>query len=223
MMTAIRMFSAPHKALRRTMANFSVLAGQINISDIEAVEKLKSLGKEMFFLLTSHAKIEDQVILRALEAKLPGASEHDKLDHIKIERVQQQLEDLLEKLDTAISADEAYDFYLQFAAFHSLYLEHTNEEETVTQQVIWDHLTVEEQMAIRAAIMQRMDTETYAIWLKHMIPAQNDAENMMMITAYRKNMSAENFDLLIKILELIMPEDDFKSLKQKLNLTSVQY
>lgn len=215
------MFAAPHKALRRTMANFSVLAGQINFSDIEAVEKLKSLGKEMFFLLTSHAKIEDQVILRALEAKLPGASEHDKLDHIKIERVQQQLEDLLEKLDTAISADEAYDFYLRFAAFHSLYLEHTNEEETVTQQVIWDHLTVEEQMAIRAAIMQRMDTETYAIWLKHMIPAQNDAENMMMITAYRKNMPAENFDLLIKILELIMPEDDFKSLKQKLNLTSV--
>lgn len=222
-MTTIRMFAAPHKALRRTMANFSVLAGQTNFSDVEAVEKLKNLGKEMFFLLTSHAKIEDQVILRALEAKLPGASEHDKLDHIKIERIQQQLEDMLEKLDTTISADEAYDFYLRFAVFHSLYIEHTNEEETVTQQVIWDHLTVEEQMAIRAAIMQRMDTETYAIWLKHIIPAQNETENLMMITAYRKNSPAENFDLLIEILELIMPEDDFKPFKQKLDLTSVQY
>lgn len=221
MMTTIRMFAAPHKALRRTMANFSNMSGQIDFSDVEAVEKLKSLGKEMFFLLTSHAKIEDQVILRALEAKLPGASEHDKLDHIKIEQVQQKLEDLLEKLDTTISADEAYDFYLQFAAFHSLYLEHTNEEETVTQQVIWDYLTVEEQMAIRTSIISRMDTETYAIWLKHMIPAQNETENSMMITANRKNMSAENFDLLIEILELIMPEDEFKSLKQLLNLTSV--
>lgn len=221
MMTTIRMFSAPHKALRRTMANFSILAGQTNFSDVEAVEKLKSLGKEMFFLLTSHAKIEDQVILRALEAKLPGASEHDKLDHFKIEKVQQQLEDLLEKLNTSISADEAYDFYLQFAAFHGLYLEHTNEEETVTQQVIWDHLTVDEQMAIRAAIISRMDTETYAIWLKHMIPAQNETENMMMITAYRKNMPAENFDLLIEILDIIMPKDDFRLLKQKLNYTSV--
>jgi hypothetical protein len=33
----------------------------------------------------------------------------------------------------------------------------------------------------------------------------------------------ENFDLLIEILELIMPEDEFKSLKQALNYTSVQY
>lgn len=223
MMTAIRMFSAPHKALRRTMANFSILAGQINFSDVEAVEKLKSLGKEMFFLLTSHAKTEDQVILRALEAKLPGASEHDKLDHIKIERVQRQLEDLLEKLDTTISADEAYDFYLRFAAFYSLYLEHTNEEETVTQQVIWDYLTVEEQMAIRTSIISRMDTETYAIWLKHMIPAQNETENLMMITAYRKNASVENFALLIEILELIMTEEDFNPLKQKLNFNFIQH
>lgn len=217
------MFSAPHKALRRTMANFSILAGQTNFSDPEEVEKLKKLGKEMFFLLTSHAKTEDQVILKVLENRLPGASEHDKLDHIKIDWAQQKLESRLKKLDTTISADEAYDFYLEFAAFHSLYLEHTNEEETVTQQVIWDHLTVDEQMAIRAEIISRMDTETYAIWLKHMIPAQNKSENLMMITAYKKNMPAENFDLLIEILDMIMPEDDFRLVKQALNLTSVQY
>lgn len=222
-MTTSRMFSAPHKALRRTMANFSVLAGQTNFNDTDAVEKLKSMGKELFLLLTLHAENEDKIILGALEAKLPGSTEHDKLDHIKIEHIQSQLEDQLEKLGTTITSGEAYDFYLQFAAFQSLYLEHINEEETVTQGLIWDHLTDEEQMAINKAIVKKMDIETYALWLKHIIPAQNETENLLMLIATSKNMPVPDFDSLMGTLKRIMPEPDFRKLKSKLWITSINY
>lgn len=222
-MTTIRMFSAPHKALRRTMANFSVLAGQTNFNDTAAVEKLKSMGKELFLLLTLHAENEDKIILAALEAKLPGSTEHDKLDHIKIEHIQRQLEDQLEKFGTTITSGEAYDFYLQFAAFQSLYLEHINEEETVTQGLIWNHLTDEEQMAINKAIVKKMDIETYALWLKHIIPAQNETENLLMLIATSKNMPVPDFDSLMGALKRIMPEPDFRKLKSKLWITSANY
>jgi hypothetical protein len=217
------MFSAPHKALRRTMSSFSVLSEQTNFSDVEAVEKLKNLGKEMFFLLTSHSEMEDKVILSALEAKLPGASEHDKLDHIKIELVRQQIENQLEKLDTTNSPNVAYDFYLRFAAFHSQYLEHTNEEETVTQQAIWDHLTVEEQMSVNKAVLKRMDLKSYALWLKHIIPAQNETENLRMFVAISKNLPASDFDSLLGTLKQMMPENEFTKLKSNLWITSMNH
>lgn len=222
-METIRIFSTPHKALRKTMSEFMVLCGQTNFKEPESIEKLKKAGSEMFFLLTSHAGNEDKIILSALEAKFPGVSEHDKQDHVEIEQIQQQLENWLEELDTTVSPDEAYDFYLRFAAFYSRYLDHTNEEETVTQQAIWDHLKVEEQMAVNKAILKKMDMETYALWLKHIIPAQSETENLRMFVAISKNFPASDFDSLVGTLKQMMPENEFSKLKSNLWITSVNY
>lgn len=216
------MFSTPHKALRRTMATFSTLAGQTNFSDKVAVEKLKTTGKEMFLLLSSHAETEDKIILSALESRVPGASEHDKQDHIKIEKLQRELEVHLNLLSTSVTADEAYDFYLRFAAFHSLYLEHTDEEERVTQKLIWENFSTEEQMTIRSSIITKMKPETYVIWLKHIFPAQNESENRMMLGAMQKNMPPQNFHSLMEMLERIMPKEDFFTLSIHLSALAIQ-
>jgi hypothetical protein len=220
-METIRMFSAPHKALRRTLATFSVLAGQTNFKNEQAVEKLKTLGNELFFLLTSHAHVEDEIILSALEEKLPGASDHDIQDHIKIEKLQHELELHLNSLNTSVTADEAYDFYLKFAAFHSHYLEHTDEEEMVTQKLIWENFSADEQLAMRMSIFAKMKSEDYLTWLKHIIPAQNETENLEMLDAVRVNIPAENFEGILKLLEKNMLEEDFRSLEQQLKKVAV--
>jgi hypothetical protein len=214
-METIRIFSAPHKALRKTMAAFLVLAGQTNYKSEKAIEKLKIAGNEMFFLLTSHAETEDKIVLNALETKLPGASEHDKNDHTKIHELQHKLEVQLNRLNTSVSENEAHDFYLGFATFFSIYLNHIDEEETVTQKLIWENFSTEEQLAIRTSIVAKMKPETYAIWLRHIIPAQNETENRMMLGAILRNMLSENFESLLKILEQNMPAEDFSSLKSR--------
>lgn len=216
------MFSAPHKALRRTMAAFSTLIGQTNFRDEKEVRKLKQVGNEMFFLLNSHADSEEKIILSALEIKLPGSSEHDKLDHLKIEKRQKELEVYLNMLSTSVMADEAHDFYLTFASFHSLYLEHIDEEETVTQKLIWQHFTTEEQLAMRASIIAKMDPDVYAMWLKHMIPAQNENENQAMLGALRINMSTEHFQFLMEKLGKNMDENDFLILSMHLSALALQ-
>jgi hypothetical protein len=60
-----------------------------------------------------------------------------------------------------------------------------------------------------------MKPETYAIWLRHIIPAQNETENRMMLGAILRNMLSENFESLLKILEQNMPAEDFSSLKSR--------
>ena len=215
-MEIIRIFSASHKALRKTMAAFMVLAGQTNFKNKKAIEKLKITGKEMFFLLTSHAETEDKIILSLLESKLPGASEHDKLDHLKIEKLQHELEIHLNLLSTSVTDNEAYEFYLKFASFFSLYLEHINEEETVTQKLIWENLSVDEQLGIHKTIVAKMNPETYLIWMKHMFPAQNEKENLDLLGAIQQNMPAEQSAALMELLELTMAEEDFSSLKFRL-------
>ncbi len=212
-METIRIFAAPHKALRKTMSAFLVLAGQTNFKNEKAVEKLKNTGNEMFFLLTSHAETEDKIVLNALEMKLPGASEHDKKDHVMIHKLQHELEVQLSRLNTSVSENEAHDFYLGFASFFSLYLEHIDEEEKVTQKLIWENFSTEEQLAIRTSIVAKMKPETYAIWLRHIIPAQNETENLMMLGAILRNMLSENFETLLENLERNMSEEDFLSLK----------
>ena len=221
-METIRIFSPAHKALRKTMAAFLVLAGQTNFKNEKAVEKLKSEGNEMFFLLTSHAEAEDTIILSALENKLPGASEHDKNDHIKIHQLQHQLEVQLNRLNTSVSENEAHVFYLEFASFFSIYLEHIDEEETVTQKLIWENFSTMEQMAIRVSIVSKMKPEVYATWLKHIIPAQNETENLAMLVAIQKNMPAENFHSLMELLEKNMSADDFLSLTMHLSTVAIQ-
>lgn len=206
-MKTIRIFSAPHKALRKTMSDFMILCGQTNFRKPEAIDKLKKAGAEMFFLLTAHANTEDTIVLKALENKVPGAAKHDTLDHIRIEELQSNLENHLNRLNASASESDAHDFYLKFALFFSLYLEHIDEEETVTQQLIWENLSVEEQLSIHASIVKKMDPAVYAIWLKHMIPAQNDNENIAMLDAISRNMPADKFEVLMETLtQSISPE-----------------
>lgn len=215
-METIRIFLAPHKALRNTMSAFMILTGQTNFKNKKAIEKLKIAGKEMFFLLTSHAETEEKIVLSLLESKLPGASEHDKQDHLKIEKLQHELQIHLNLLSTSVTDNEAHEFYLKFASFFSLYLEHIDEEETVTQKLIWENLSVDEQLGIHTTIVAKMDPETYMIWMKHMFPAQNETENLVMLAAIQKNMPAERFAALMELLENNMAEKDFSSLKFQL-------
>ena len=68
-------------------------------------------------------------------------------------------------------------------------------------------------MTIRTSIVAKMKPETYAVWLKHIIPAQSEIENLMMIGAILRKLSSEKFESLLEDLEQNMPEEDFSSLK----------
>jgi hypothetical protein len=137
-MTRMKTCDVPHKGLRNALSQVSLLAGRTNYSTPQEVQQLFILGSDVFTILNIHAADENEVTLSALESRCPGSSRHDVEDHEQLHFKQSKLEKLLSEIHAESRAGKDVtahggDFYLAFSEFHGKYLEHTAEEERVTQ------------------------------------------------------------------------------------------
>lgn len=214
-METIKLFLAPHKALRKVMAEFLVLAGQTNFNKHTDIEKLKKSGNVCFTLLSSHADTEDKFIFSALDAKIKGAASHNKAQHVELEKLQEELKLKMQILSKNTTLEEAYRFYLQVSKFQIIYLDHMLEEEIVTQEIIWENLSVKEQLAIRRSIIQKMNPETCLLWLKNIIAAQNEAENLPVMEAIQQCLLPDRYSTLLQNLKEQLPSKVFENLNKK--------
>jgi hypothetical protein len=215
-MSGIRSFEAPHKGLRHIISNFSYRLGFTDIRNLSELQKLKDLGHNMFILLKDHVHTENEVTLKELEAKVPGSSKHDMLDHERLEVIQQALESRLSSLTGNESGIEMQNLYLEFSRFHSLYLEHIYEEETVTEILLQNNFTDEELIQHRLQIMKRISPSTMLIWLKYIVPAQGIPESVGMLSGFRDNVPKEVFDAAMDNIRSEMDPDRFQLLMWKL-------
>jgi len=215
-MSRVKSFEAPHKGLRNIISKFSLSIGQTNLSDPFQLEKLKSLGNEMFLLLNNHVHTENEHTLKNLEEKVKGSSEHDLADHRRLEVIQNSLQDRLNSMSNEISANELHQFYLDFSMYHSEYLQHIFEEETVTELLLQAHFTDEELIQQRIAIMGGMEFPILLNWLKYTIPAQTEEENVQMLSGFKKNAPAAAFDAVLNTIRPEMEAGRYESLVAKL-------
>lgn len=215
-MIRIKSFDAPHKGLRNVLGQFSLLAGQTDYGNPEQVATLKTLGHEMFTLLNDHVHTENEFTLKHLEERVKGASVHDLHDHEVLEKEQDVLQDSLNTLNGKQSADEGHRFYLAFSKYHSRYLEHIHEEETVTELLLQQNFTDEELIQHRVEIMQRIQFPILLLWLKYTIPAQSEENRVGMLSAFKANAPKEAFDAVLATIKPVMKEEDYASLIKKL-------
>lgn len=216
-MPSIKSFAAPHKGLRNIISQFSVLLGYTDFSNSAELEELKQLGDEMFTLLKDHVHTENEYTLRKLEERMPGASEHDKEDHLNLEIIQDSLETRLVSLTGAESADEAHQLYLDFTSFQSLYLEHIYEEETVTELLLQQNFSDEELISHRIEIMQRIELPVLKLWLKYIVPAQIISESIAMLKGLKASLPEELFADIMYIINKQMSSKRFHQLVSGLN------
>lgn len=217
-MARIRTYSTPHKGLRNLLNQFSDLAGQTDYADLAQVNKLKTLGNDLFAFLDEHAQIENDFVLKPLEARAKNASDHDKHDHEEIEVQQAALKRHLESLDGAQDQDAGHDFYLAASSFHSRYLEHIYHEETVTEKLMWEHFTEEELMGITGQILQSIPPQKMMTMLKYIIPAQNEAENLKILSGMKANAPKPAFEAVLATIKPVMSAERYQSLAQKLGV-----
>ncbi len=217
-MNRMKTYDVPHKGLRNALSQLSLLAGKTNYSNQKEVEQLHNLGVDVFKLLTIHAADEDEVTLAELEKHCPGCSEHDMEDHKEIHASQVKLEASLlmlynaSKLNNDVTADGA-EFYLSLSEFHGKYLEHTAEEERVTQPLLWKYFTDEELASHRGKIMAKNPPETLMIWFRFVIPAQSHAERVGLFTGFQKMASPEFFDKGMNVIKQVLTEVEYAELQ----------
>lgn len=220
-MNRMKTYDVPHKGLRNALSQLSLLAGKTNYSNQEEVEDLYRLGTDVFKILTIHATDEDEITLTELEKCCPGCSEHDTEDHKVIHEAQVKLEALLlmlyngAKLNSDIS-NEGDEFYLSLAEFHGKYLEHTAEEERVTQPLLWKYFTDEELASHRGKIMAKNPPETLLIWFRFVIPAQSHNERIGLLSGFKKMAQSEFFAKGIGAIKDVLPKTEFEKLVKEL-------
>jgi hypothetical protein len=220
-MKRTKTYDVPHKGLRNALSQVSLLSGKTNFSNTSEVEALYELGMDVFKILSIHAADEDEVTLAELEKRCPGCSQHDMEDHQEIHIVQTKLEELLTKIydDSKAGKDVSEDgaeFYLAWSEFQSTYLEHTAEEERITQPLLWHHFTDEELASHRIKIMQKNPPETLLTWFRFVIPAQSHNERVGLLSGFKKMAPAPFFEKGIEVIKQFLTEKEFSDLSKAL-------
>ena len=211
-MTRIKTFAAPHKALRNAISQFSFRLGHTDFTNADQLQQLKDLGNDLFFMLNDHVHIEEGHTLHMLEEKAPGTTRKDREDHEQLELIQDSLQQKLMQFTGTESADETHDFYIQFSNFQSKYLEHIYQEETVTELLLQQHFTDEELVQHRNTILKSLEFPTLLLWMKYMIPAQSQAENIGMLTGLKSGAPEEAFNTVLNTVQKEMDPARFESL-----------
>ena len=215
-MATIRSFATPHKGLRNVISKFAFRLGYTDFCDASALQRLKLLGEEMFTLLNDHVHTENEHTLKHLEERVPGSSAHDLTDHEKLEEIQNALQRQLQELNGEESSAQIHSFYLDFTLFQSKYLEHTDEEERVTEVLLQRHFTDDELIQHRQAIMKKLEPEILLLWLKYVIPAQRIDESVGMLSGLKANAPQPFFNRVLETIKKEMEPERYKQLEIKL-------
>jgi hypothetical protein len=216
-MSRIRSFEVPHKALRNVIAKVSFRLGSVDVSDPLQLQALKQTAEEMFTLLHNHVHTENEHTLTHLEARAPGSGDHDRADHERLELIQDDLQDRIKHLDGNTNPDALHVLYLDFSRYHSQYLEHIFEEETVTEVLLHKHFTDEELMQHRQTIMGRMEFPILLLWLKYAIPAQRVDQNAGMLSGFKANAPSEAYEQVLKVIRNEMDSDPYAQLLSRIS------
>ena len=217
----MKTYDVPHKGLRNALSQASLLAGKTNFADVQEVEILYQLGSDVFKILNIHAADEDEVTLAELEKRCPGCSQHDMDDHKEIHIAQNKLEKLLSEIYAGSKSgkdvtDSGAEFYLAWSEFHSTYLEHTAEEERITQPLLWHHFTDEELASHRGKIMAKNPPQTLLIWFRFVIPAQSFSERVGLLSGFKKMAPPAFFDQGMEVIKKVLTSQEFTALDEAL-------
>lgn len=215
-MATIKSFAAPHKGLRNVISRFAFQLGYTHFGDASALQRLKTVGEEMFTLLNDHVHTENEYTLRYLEERSPGASAHDRDDHEKLDEIQNDLQRQLLEFTGNEVPEQMHSFYLNFTSFQSQYLEHIHEEETVTELLLQQHFTDDELMEHRQTIMKALEPKTLLLWLKYIIPAQRADESLGMLTGLKANAPEVFFTQVMQTIKTEMDQGRYNDLEAKL-------
>jgi hypothetical protein len=215
-MPRVRSFDLPHKALRNVIAKFSFRLGSVEVTDPKQLESLKQLGEEMFSMLKNHVHTENEHTLRHIESRAPGSGDHDRADHERLEVIQDDLQYWINQLSGSESPDEMHNLYLEFSRFHSQYLEHIFEEETVTEILLQKHFTDDELLQFRTSIMQHMEFPMMLLWLKYAVPAQAEEQSFGLLSGFKTNAPADVFEQVLTVIKSEMTPEAYQRLLNRL-------
>ena len=211
-MDRLKSLDPPHKGLRNALGKITLLAGKTDYTSSLSVEKLQSLGKEVFALLKDHTYTENTYILAPLEKRNPGFTEDYMTDHGEIDKLEESLFERLMAFNGTQSNDDGHLFYLDLCDFQSAYLEHIDVEDVELEEEMQKHFTDEELMGHQIEIMKAMSFDILLLWFKYIVPARRPDENAQVLTGFKSSAPEEAYNAALNVIRQEISESEMNEI-----------
>lgn len=204
--TRFSSFTTPHKGIRNFLSQLTVQAGSSDYTDAQEMAMLQERLEEAMELLEEHAQVENEIVLAALEERAPGSGAHDQEGHRKLHQMQDMLLAKMKAITaTGISPEEATrlgsELYQGIGLLFAEHLEHMAEEETATQNLLWQHFTDAELLQVQGRIISSMKPDLLLKWWAYILPAQSHTERVKLMAGLHSSTPASFFEQVLGVVQ----------------------
>ncbi len=194
-----------HKALRALMTDVLIAVGRMDTDDESEFDWVSSRVLQLAEVCSSHLTHENEFVHVALEARQPGASARIAAEHGQHCEAIAALESAVHGMRASSKGESrtraALALYRRLALFVAHNFEHMHEEETAHNQVLWNHYSDEELLALHARILASLPPEESLFTLRWMIPAMTPAERLAVLDDMRAHAPAPAFAAALDVVQ----------------------
>jgi hemerythrin-like domain-containing protein len=208
-MERANIYGFPHKGIRNGLSQLLLLAGKTDYTNTEAVDQLNKLSQEIIEILDLHLHSEEDVVLPAVEAKLPGSVQENLQEHESLEQALADLADQIKVIVTNPSPALGVAYFNAVNVFTSRYLLHMQMEESEINAIIWKEFTDEEIMSWHGQVMSTLTPEQIMLWFKYIVPALNPMEQSIILGGFKANAPGEFYQAVMAMLKVYLAKDDY--------------
>ncbi len=217
----MNIYGFPHKGLRIALSELSKVAGNTDYANVQSLDNLKILSAEIVTLLDLHLHSEEDVVLPALEVKVPGSTNENIEEHEQLEQEVKAFVEQLKNIASDSPPDAGAKFYDAVSNFHSNYLDHMAMEERDMNPLIWNNFTDEELMGWHGQIMSTLSPDQIMMWFKYIVPSLNPFERSMIMGGFQANAPADFFNDELNMLKSHMSASEHLKLVAMLDQPEV--
>ncbi|HEY6037268.1 MAG TPA: hemerythrin domain-containing protein [Kofleriaceae bacterium] len=170
------MFGPPHKVLRWASARAITMLGSCP-GDFAAIDRALAAVRELLAFHEAHQRVEDAVVVQAIEARRPGASlriSEAHADHALAARALRTQIATVER--EGAPAHALHELYLALTHFIADTFLHMYEEETLVAPLLEEAYSQAELRALHAKVATVLSPTELAEFATAMLPALSAAE-----------------------------------------------
>lgn len=186
-----------HKALRARMGRVITLAGQIDVTDLPALQATLDGVDALLAQCRAHLAHENDFVHAAMEAVQPGSSADAAAEHQHHVRHIDTLCAASTALRQQPTSDAALRLYHALALFVSENLVHMHMEETEHNAVLWRHCTDAQIQAVEQRLLASLPPAELADTLPWMSLGLNATERAQLLGGLQQSVPAPVFEAML--------------------------
>jgi hypothetical protein len=221
----VDMYTGIHKAARALMSDTLLAVGRMDCDDDLERAQVCHRVLELLDFCAGHLKHENDFIHTAIEARMPGASQHIAGEHVEHEQHLAALSARVAQLlacPPAQRAGLALDLYRQLSLFVAENFQHMHVEETAHNAVLQANYTDAELNAIHDALVASIPPLEMMAIARWLVPFMNPAERTGMLSGMQASAPAPAFQAVIDTVRPHLTDGEWGKLARSLGLAPVQ-